>query len=302
MIVRRADEAAPNEIMMVPVTAITVLNPRSRNRKQFQELKDSIALIGLKKPITVARRGDGDDGPRYDLVCGQGRLEAYIELGQAEIPAMVIEADANECFIKSLIENLARRHPSPLELVRAIGELKGRGYSAEEVAGKVGLSPNWVRDICFLLEHGEDRLINAVEGGRMPLTIAIEIVRSGETDVRAVLTEAYEKNRLTASQVNAMRRIIDARRDLGKDFSGRNKGRSRPLSADALLNALRKEAARQRLMTKKAELVRTRLVFIVSALRQLMAEPHFLTLLRAEGLISMPLYLSQRLTPPEGGR
>jgi ParB family transcriptional regulator, chromosome partitioning protein len=47
---------ATTEIQMVPVNAITVLNPRARNRRVFHELITSIAHLGLKKPITVSRR------------------------------------------------------------------------------------------------------------------------------------------------------------------------------------------------------------------------------------------------------
>jgi ParB family chromosome partitioning protein len=42
------------EVRMVPVDAITVLNPRVRNKRVFQELVTSIAHLGLKKPITVS--------------------------------------------------------------------------------------------------------------------------------------------------------------------------------------------------------------------------------------------------------
>ena len=93
------------EIQMVPVDAITVLNPRARNRRVFHELITSIAHLGLKKPITVSRRGTSEPG--YDLVCGQGRLEAFIALGQSEIPAIVIEASQEDCYVMSLVENLA---------------------------------------------------------------------------------------------------------------------------------------------------------------------------------------------------
>jgi ParB family transcriptional regulator, chromosome partitioning protein len=48
-------------------------------------------------------------------------------------------------------------------------------------------------------------------------------------------------------------------------------------------------------LVKKAELTRNRLVFIVSALRTLLADEHFVTLLRAEGLDSMPRYLADRI-------
>ena len=43
------------EIRMVPVDLITILNPRVRNKRIFQELVDSIAHLGLKKPITVSQ-------------------------------------------------------------------------------------------------------------------------------------------------------------------------------------------------------------------------------------------------------
>jgi ParB family chromosome partitioning protein len=90
-----------NEVQMIPVDAITVLNPRARNRRVFHELVTSIAHLGLKKPITVSRRATA---PGYDLVCGQGRLEAFIALGESEIPAIVIEASEEDCCLMSLVE------------------------------------------------------------------------------------------------------------------------------------------------------------------------------------------------------
>jgi hypothetical protein len=74
----------PNKIEMIPISRITVLNPRARNKRQHREIVNNIEAIGLKRPITVSRR-DGAGGPRYDLVCGEGRLEAFQMLGQTEI-------------------------------------------------------------------------------------------------------------------------------------------------------------------------------------------------------------------------
>src|ERR1700743_2264824 len=100
----------PKRIEMVPISRITVLNPRARNKRQHREIVNNIEAVGLKRPITVSRR-DGVDGPRYDVVCGEGRLEAFQMLGQTEIPAVVIEATENECLVMSLVENIARRTP-----------------------------------------------------------------------------------------------------------------------------------------------------------------------------------------------
>jgi ParB family transcriptional regulator, chromosome partitioning protein len=72
-------------VEMVPIELITVVNPRVRNRKHFKEIVKNIAELGLKRPITVTRRHE-PDGMRYDLVCGQGRLEAYQTLDNARFP------------------------------------------------------------------------------------------------------------------------------------------------------------------------------------------------------------------------
>ncbi len=52
---------------LVPVDQISVVNPRVRNRKAFDAIVENIAELGLKRPITVARR-DQTDGPHYELV------------------------------------------------------------------------------------------------------------------------------------------------------------------------------------------------------------------------------------------
>lgn len=66
----------------IPIEKINILNPRERNRKIANEIKKNIEDVGLKRPITVSRRLDFTDGKEYDLVCGQGRLEAYIANNQ----------------------------------------------------------------------------------------------------------------------------------------------------------------------------------------------------------------------------
>jgi ParB family chromosome partitioning protein len=46
---------------------------------------------------------------------------------------------------------------------------------------------------------------------------------------------------------------------------------------------------------QKAKLCETRLLFVVSALRQLFEDENFITLLRAESLDSLPAYLSAQI-------
>ena len=99
----------PREIRMIRIDRITVLNPRERNERVFGDIVTNIAHLVLKRPITVTRHEKEEGSEHYDLVCGQGRLEAYRALGQADIPAMVIDASEEDCLVMSLVENIARR-------------------------------------------------------------------------------------------------------------------------------------------------------------------------------------------------
>jgi ParB family chromosome partitioning protein len=283
------------EIRMIPVAEITVLNPRSRNKKVFGDLVTSIAHLGLKKPITVSKRAGS---PGYDLVCGQGRLEAFIALSQTEIPAVVVEASEEECFIMSLVENLARRNHSSLELMHEIGALKGRGYSASEIATKTDFSEEYIYAICYLLEHGEERLIAGIERGVIPATIAMEIARAKDGDVQKALAEAYEKKTIPGNQIVAIRRIIEQRNVTGKTVHsfGRTPQKNRKqLTSDSLIRAYRRETDKQKLFVKKAFLAQSRLLFVVNALRRLLSDAHFVTLLRAESIHTLPRPLAERL-------
>lgn len=282
------------EITMVPVDAITVLNPRVRNKRVFQELVTSIAHLGLKKPITVSQR---PGRTRYDLVCGQGRLEAFIALGQAQIPAIIVDAAEEDCFVMSLVENLARRQHTPLELVRAIGALRERGYSHGEIASKVDFSPEYVGAICFLLENGEEKLINAVERGVIPHSVAMEIARAKEGEVQQALAQAYEERSLPGNQVLAIRKIIEQRNTSGKSLHqrGPRPRRNYPVSSESLIRAYQKETDRQKLLIKRASLARSRLSFVSNALRRLWEDEHFMALLRAEGIQNVPRALAERM-------
>jgi ParB family chromosome partitioning protein len=129
---------------MIPIGLVTVVNPRVRSKRIFKEIVANIAELGLKRPVTVARR-EHPNGPRYELVCGQGRLEAYRALGQREIPALIVDADAEDCLVMSLVENCARRQHRAIDLLHDIEGLKHRGYSQAEIARKTGLSLEYVR-------------------------------------------------------------------------------------------------------------------------------------------------------------
>ncbi|WP_327754386.1 plasmid partitioning protein RepB C-terminal domain-containing protein (plasmid) [Sphingobium sp. SJ10-10] len=284
---------AHEEIVMIPIDAIQVLNPRKRNKRIFEELVDSISKLGLKKPITVTPASKGG----FSLVCGQGRLEAFIELKQERIPAIVIEVSREDSYILSLVENMARRNHSPLELIREVGALRNRGYNNQQVADKIGFSNEYVSMICTMLDRGEERLLNAVERGMIPHSVAYEIVMAGDTDTQSALAEAYEKGLVTISQIVKIRRILDERSQIGKTMRSARGSSQKGLkpTATSLVRVYQKEVQRQKLLVKKASLAQSRLLFVVNAMKKLLSEEHFVTLLRAESMGTLPLPLAERI-------
>lgn len=291
-------------VEMIPISRITVLNSRARNKRQHREIVNNIEAIGLKRPITVARH-NGPGGARYDLVCGEGRLEAFQMLGQSEIPAVVIEASESQCLVMSLVENIARRTPRPIDIMREIGALRARGYSDTAIGEKLGVGASWVNMIASLLERGEERLVAAVETGVIPITLAMEISKAESEEAQTLLLDAYETGKLRGKKLAAARRMLDMRmRAQGKGLpSGRlgRKGSGRRMTANDLMQVYQREAEKQRLLVKKSEFTQTRLLFIVEALKDLLTDESFLNLLRAEGLATMPRALAMRIAGEHDG-
>lgn len=290
-------EVRPQQIEMIPISRINVLNPRSRNKRQHREIVNNIEAIGLKRPITVSLR-QGPGGPRYDLVCGQGRLEAFQMLGQEEIPAVVIEAAEDECLVMSLVENIARRVQRPIDVMKEIGELRKRGYSESDIARKIGVHSSWVSMVVSLLERGEQRLLSAVETGLIPITMAMEVAKAETEEAQNLLLEAYETGKLKGKKLVSVRRLLDQRlrsRSKGIHSSRMGPRGGRRITANDLLQVYQREAEKQRLLVKKSDFTQTRLLFIVEAIKDLLSDEGFVTLLRAEGLETMPRALAIKI-------
>jgi ParB family chromosome partitioning protein len=296
----------PESVTLIPIDRIEVLNSRDRNLRVFEEIVHNIKQIGLKKPITVTQRASDDGEPSYLLVCGEGRLNAFRILGETHIPALVVDVDDEDAFIMSLAENIARRAYRPLEILADIEVLRDRGYSEELIIEKTGLSPKYVKDIVFLLDKGEERLIEGVQRGNIPLTTALEIARAaenvteGEANLGDLLQEAYENGQLKGRQIIEAKRLIEKREAFGpgSSLAGRFKP---PTSSYSLVRTYQKEVERQRKMVLKAEHAHQRLLLVVQGLKTLFTDEHFVNLLRAEQLDTLPKYLAEKIQFDGGG-
>ena len=83
------------------------------------ELKSSIKENGIIQPITV-RKVD----KHYELVAGERRLRAVIELGFDRVPAYIIKVDTKEQMLElAIIENVQRERLNPIEQAQAFQRL-----------------------------------------------------------------------------------------------------------------------------------------------------------------------------------
>jgi len=288
-----------DEIKMIPIDRIRILNPRHRDRKKFEVIVQSIKDLGLKKPIQVSLRSAQEaEEPGYDLVCGQGRIEAFIALGHKEIPAVVVEVSKEERLLRSLIENMARRFPTPLALIREIERLKAAGYNNGEIGEKLGMAGTTIAGFIALKNAGEERLLDAATSGRIPLGVAMDIAKTNNVETQRELLKAYESKQLNQASIRTVKRLIDQRRFIGKQRDPNSRlSRNRLTSAESLVNAYRRESQRQKLLVRKARVCEAKLLFIVTAFNKLLADENFVNLLRAESLSTMPKYLWTKLGP-----
>jgi ParB family chromosome partitioning protein len=287
--------ATPSQrIEMIPIDRITIINPRVRNSRVFNEIVENIDKIGLKRPITVSRHAGDGDVPGYDLVCGQGRLEACKALGQDIVPALIVTADEEDCLVSSLVENCARRQHRAPDLLQDIGGMKARGYSSADIATKTGLSHEYVLGVLHLLEAGEQRLLSAVESGLIPISVAVTIAQAEDRDVQAALQDASEKGDLKGRKLIEVRRLVERRRRRGKDFRG-STSRPRDLSAEGLVRAYEEDAERKRALIKRSEIAKARLALVVGAVRMLVTDDALVVLLDEEGLSTLPGNLADRV-------
>jgi ParB family chromosome partitioning protein len=279
----------------IPIDQIHIANPRSRSQGKWLMIVANIREVGLKKPITVVRRTEPDeDGKQFDLVCGQGRIEAFVALGETTIPAVITEVSREDQYLMSLVENIARRPPSNRDIIREVRTLRERGYSAGEIAKKIGTDRMYISGIVHLVEHQEVALIDAVEAGRLPMSVAAQIASGKDAEISEALSEAYATGQLRGSKLAAARRLI-AKRIEKRQKEGKAEENHRKVTGHMLVQVYKQKVRDQKALIAKAELTRERLLLVTSMMRQLVSDENFVTLLRAEGISDMPKQLKDRL-------
>ncbi len=125
--------------------ATSTLNPRKTfDETELKELAQSIEANGLIQPVTV-RKINGEDGKKYEIVCGERRFRAVTLLGKETIQAVVKDLDDKQAFACMVIENLQRKDIDPMEEAQALMHLYNKGaVSVKEIAKMLGKSQSFV--------------------------------------------------------------------------------------------------------------------------------------------------------------
>ena len=120
----------------------------------LEELKKSILSNGLIQPITVRRVSEHG----YELISGERRLRACVDIGYKDIPAYIIKVDNDESMLAfALIENIQREKLNPIEIGFAYKRLMEEcSLTQEAIADKVGKDRSTVANSIRLLKLPKD--------------------------------------------------------------------------------------------------------------------------------------------------
>ncbi|MBM3818889.1 MAG: ParB/RepB/Spo0J family partition protein [Acidimicrobiia bacterium] len=169
--------------------SIELLDPNPTQPRQvmgdLSELMSSIAEKGVIEPLIVRAVGD-----RFQIIAGERRYHAAVQVGLREVPVIIRDADDVEVMELALVENLQRKDLTAFEEAEALQQLAHKcGYTHEDMARKLGKSrtaiteslslnnmPDEVRNLCRLADITSKSTL-------------LQIVRQGSAQKMLVLLE-----------------------------------------------------------------------------------------------------------------
>ena len=126
--------SAPAGAPIGRLLAIDQIDPNPDQPRQamgdLSELMASIAEKGVIEPIVVRVKGG-----RYQIIAGERRYQAAVQVGLTELPVVVRDVDDAEVIELALVENLQRKD---LTAVR-----RGRGAARAGGPGKPTRTRTW---------------------------------------------------------------------------------------------------------------------------------------------------------------
>jgi ParB family chromosome partitioning protein len=176
---------------LVPIDEI---DPNPNQPRQvmgdLSELMASIAEKGIIEPIIARQRGR-----RYQIVAGERRYQAAVQVGLREIPIVIREVDDNEIIEVALIENIQRKDLTPFEEAEALQSLGTRcGYTHEDMARRLGKSRTAITESLSLNNMPEEvkNLFRLADISSKSLLL--EVVRQGDPQKMVALVERIARD------------------------------------------------------------------------------------------------------------
>ena len=201
--------SAPAGTPIGRLLAIDQIDPNPDQPRQamgdLSELMASIAEKGVIEPIVV-RVKDG----RYQIIAGERRYQAAVQVGLKELPVVVRDVDDAEVIELALVENLQRKDLTAFEEADALHALASRGHlTHEDLAKRLGKSrtaiteslalhkmPAEVKNLCRLADiSSKSLLLQIVRLGDASKMIAMveRIAREGNATREQLRKEASAK-------------------------------------------------------------------------------------------------------------
>ena len=174
----------------------------------LSELMASIAEKGIIEPLVVRQRG-----ARYQIIAGERRYQAAVQIGVSEVPVIIREVDESEVIEIALIENIQRKDLTPFEEGEALQTLaENHGHTHEELARHLGKSrtsiteslnlqsmPQEVKNLCRLADINSKSLLLEIVRQRDPKKMVALIKKmtseGGATRARARQVSDKRKSR-----------------------------------------------------------------------------------------------------------
>ena len=140
---------------------ISKTNPRKHyNEEKIKELAESIKEKGVINPILVRVVG-----LKYELVCGERRLQASKMCKAKDIPAIIRKLTDVDALELQVIENLQRDDLNSIEEAQGFKALIDKcEYTQETLAKKIGKSQGLVAARIALLDIREDFQADIIGG------------------------------------------------------------------------------------------------------------------------------------------
>jgi len=202
----------PQRISEIPVDRVkpSSLSLRDLDEAAVEEMAESIKANGLLQPIMVKPTGNG-----YELVFGLHRLEACRRLGWRKVPALVKNISSEKAFLTGLIENLQRNiHINPVAEARGYKLLIAKGWTAHEIAKRIGKSDSYIYDRLRTLDRLhptiQRQLITHVCKSPITPSHAERLALIEDPQLQLKLAELVSKRRLSVHQLERLTRRIQS--------------------------------------------------------------------------------------------